>query len=257
MKSLKIGAVVLSILLLFLWISGLCVWKWDLLKASNDYFTGFATILAAIVAVIGVYLTIKHNNETKKKELLDNLDSKSEWRKQLYDVASKTFLTTDDVYRVLASLRYFPHEKIGEGNERHFREATQIIYRDLYSIIEKYEEDIKNNILNKNDNPIILNFGHSENVRIYTKYLLKHHWEHNKGKASFLLKEEEVWDKTKNLVKENKITYLNEIKNINYKECEINSKNEIASKINSKQSVFDIFVLFFVAHKVHKKLKGK
>lgn len=44
--------------------------------------------MIALLAIIGVYFTIKYNREAKRKELLDNLDSKSEWRKQLYDVAS-------------------------------------------------------------------------------------------------------------------------------------------------------------------------
>ncbi|NQD97486.1 hypothetical protein [Staphylococcus xylosus] len=113
---------------------------------SNDYFTGTMTIIAAIIAVLGVILTIVFNNAHKRKELLDNLDSKSEWRKQLYDVASKTFLTTDDVYRVLASLRYFPHEIINEDKaERYFHKATQTIYSDLYSLIVEHRRDIELN----------------------------------------------------------------------------------------------------------------
>ncbi|MCD8851620.1 hypothetical protein [Staphylococcus xylosus] len=181
---------------------------------SNDYFTGTMTIIAAIIAVLGVILTIVFNNAHKRKELLDNLDSKSEWRKQLYDVASKTFLTTDDVYRVLASLRYFPHEIINEDKaERYFHKATQTIYSDLYSLIVEHRRDIELN--KKNDKEIkapLLTFNQSENVRIYTKFLLKHHWEYNKDKKAFIpKKEKEVWSKTKNLIALDEDKYFKEV----------------------------------------------
>ena len=195
---------------------------WGLMRASNDYFTGFATILAAIIAVVGVYLTIKHNNEIKKKELLDNLDSKSEWRKNLYDVASKTYLDTDDVYRVLASLRYFPHKNKGLSDERYFREATQIIFSDLYTLIEEYKTKIEEKAKEKDVSEIkapILTFEQSEMVRIYTKYLLKHHWEYNKDKLSFIPDEEgKVWRKTKSLILHinNIDTYFKDVTQFSY-----------------------------------------
>lgn len=91
LKKIIIGVAVLIVIILsylfFNWI-GISKIKY---ADSNDYFTGTTTIFAAIIAVLGVILTIVVNNAHKRKELLDNLDSKSEWRKQLYDVASKTF----------------------------------------------------------------------------------------------------------------------------------------------------------------------
>lgn len=200
MKSLRMVVIVLSILLLAMWVTDLNFLKWSLLKSSNDYFTGTATILAAIVAVIGVYLTIKHNNETKKKELLDNLDSKSEWRKQLYDVASKTFLTTDDVYRVLASIRYLPKKvsDMSESEQKHFDYATLIIFNEMYGIINENKENLKRTFEKtketvKPENLIVfLKIEESEKVRIYTKYLLKHHWEYNSNESKdYKLNEEE------------------------------------------------------------------
>lgn len=183
----------------------------DDVNSGNDYFTGSATIFASLIAVIGVYITVKSSEENKKKELLDNLDSKSEWRKQLYDVASKTFINTDDVFRVLASLRYFPHEKYNNkesknkkcNDEQFFREATQTIYSKLYLIVETHKDEIDKNIKNRKCQNIkapILSFEESEKVRVYTKYLLKHHWEYNYDKKSFAPeKEEKVWRKTKEL----------------------------------------------------------
>lgn len=182
--------------------------------------TGSATIFAATIAVVGVYFTIWSSNKNKKKELLDNLDSKSEWRKQLYDVASKTFIDTDDVFRVLASLRYFPHEESEYDkckDEQYFIEATRTIYSDLYTIIRKHKEKISEIKSNKECEGIkspILSFKDSEKVRVYTKYLLKHHWEYNNDKKTFVgAKEKDVWEKTEKLIEmidENSNSYFKE-----------------------------------------------
>lgn len=61
-----------------------------------------AAIIGAIVAVLGVFLT---NNVTKMNEL----DSKSRWRNKLFDLASKDYMTLDDVYLLRATLRYKKH----------------------------------------------------------------------------------------------------------------------------------------------------
>ncbi|MDS3904147.1 hypothetical protein RJB87_02615 [Staphylococcus hominis] len=66
----------------------------------------------ATIAVFGVRETIKSNQELKNKELLNDLDQKSEWRKKLMNVASKIFLITDDMYRVLISLRFTPNDDV-------------------------------------------------------------------------------------------------------------------------------------------------
>lgn len=199
----KVYILIALLIILLIWI----YFRNDNVESGNDYFSGVATVLAALLAVLGVYRTVKSSNDNKRKELLDNLDSKSEWRKQLYNVASKTFIDTDDVFRVLASLRYFPHEEFKDdesNDERYFIEATQTIYSDLYSIIEKHKGEINDNIKNSKCDDIkvpILFFEESEKVRVYTKYLLKHHWEYNNDKKAFIPdKEMDVWNKTKTLI---------------------------------------------------------
>lgn len=153
------------------------------------------------------YATVKASYENKERDLLDNLDSKSEWRKQLYDVASKTFLTTDDVYRVLASLRYLP--KSSESDKfSSFSRPTREIYNEMYSVLDNYKENINsatNNAINGIDKtPIVfLSFEYSEKVRLYTKYLLKHHWEYNnyQEKNKFMKNEDEIFNEVKTEVR--------------------------------------------------------
>ena len=48
----------------------------------------------------------------KIKELLNELDQKSEWRKELMNIAAKPVMNLEDVYRVLASLRFLPKNRI-------------------------------------------------------------------------------------------------------------------------------------------------
>ncbi|AMY05043.1 hypothetical protein CD149_04915 [Staphylococcus condimenti] len=180
---------------LFIYISALLillsVMSADGWNALATFFTGFATIIAAYIAVKGVKDTIKSDRENKRKELLDNLDSKSEWRKQLYDIASKTLLTTDDVYRVLASLRYLPKkQKRIVGEHKEFDKINHIIFGEMYDIIESKYAGTGN--LYPSDCRSKLTFNESEIVRLYTKYLLKHHWEYNGEDKEEYIKNEDL-----------------------------------------------------------------
>ncbi|OEK99683.1 hypothetical protein AST11_09815 [Staphylococcus saprophyticus] len=211
-------------------------------------------IIQALIALLGVYVTakiaftnvnktientrdnvndtIKASYENKKIELLDNLDSKSEWRKQLYDVASKTFITTDDVYRVLASLRYLPKNSDSDKSST-FSRPTREIYKEMYSIIRDNIDNIdsktENAINEKDKKPVVfLSFEHSEKVRLYTKFLLKHHWEYNnfQEKNKFIKNEEEIFNEIKKEVRKvnSLFSYLSKqsktegVSSINYKE---------------------------------------
>ena len=58
------------------------------------------------------------------------------------NIASKTFMTTDDIYRVLASLRYQPHNV--EIDKCDFKSMTKKIYEELNEMLDtKYNRKIK------------------------------------------------------------------------------------------------------------------
>ncbi|MGD3155963.1 hypothetical protein ACMG5R_10805 [Staphylococcus warneri] len=155
------------------------------MSVLGNYIAGLFTLLAAIIAVFGVNRTIRSNQELKNKELLKDLDEKSEWRKELMNLASKTFMTTDDIYRVLASLRFKPHEDKDIKGSDNFKYMTKEIYENLNDMLDKkYNSKIKQKISGKScfkseDYTIYLEYKDSEIIRLYTKYLLKHHWETN------------------------------------------------------------------------------
>lgn len=64
----------------------------------------FEALFAFLGAVIVGLITLTGNNAT-------DLDSKSGWRKSLYDLSSKDYMTIEDVYRLRASLRYMKYSK--------------------------------------------------------------------------------------------------------------------------------------------------
>lgn len=169
------------------------------ISIMKSIFTGVFTVLGATIAVFGVRETINSNQELKNKELLNDLDQKSEWRKELMNVASKTFLTTDDIYRVLASLRFVP--KVTSNNKKEkddFDHMTREIYDELNKLLRvKYGFKIKQKISSLKGSQkdeklyIYLKYEDCEIVRLYTKYLLKHHWEININKEKWEKKDQQ------------------------------------------------------------------
>lgn len=85
-------------------------------KYNSDIFKGGSTITAALMAAIGVILTIENNQNLKNKELLNELDQKSEWRKELMNIAAKPVMQLEDVYRILASLSFCLKAKMKLNN---------------------------------------------------------------------------------------------------------------------------------------------
>ena len=170
--------------------------------------TATATIVSAWIAIRGVRRTINSNQELKNQELLNSLDQKSEWRKELMNIASKTFLTTDDIYRVLASLRYLPKRPIEmERENKAFNTISNYIYFRLKEILINICEEIEleeSGDLSKEKLTIHLNSKYTEEIRLYILFLLKHHWEYNKSKKdkqNFKKIEEIEFEKVKQRIK--------------------------------------------------------
>lgn len=120
-------------------------------------------ILSGLIgAILGGLISFRSN----KENLNDSLDSKSGWRKQLFDIASKNEIVLDDVYRVRASLRYDKHK-----NERmipfSFDWMSNLMIDYCEWLVEK-----RNCTIN-----IKLTKTESEIIRIFCRYLLKNHWE--------------------------------------------------------------------------------
>lgn len=241
---------------------------------SGDIYTGTSTFLTGILATIGICFTLYFNQKIKDKELyeaqklknqelLNELDQKSEWRKELMNIAAKPVMQLEDVYRILASLRFLPKSKDEiEGKESKQQEEQNVEKNEEQ--VKKYEKNRKdgsdqkefdvisnyiykrlNMILNERLNNFSVNetltdkilnrpfsIEKSEEIRLYTKFLLKHHWEYNKGeedKEEFKKKE---LSEFKNVIKE--IYRLNEMDSIEeiYRLNENNNKKKEFYKID-------------------------
>lgn len=166
----------------------------------------------AITAALVSSIVILFNN---RRTLQDSLDSKSGWRKDLFNVASKTFLTTDDIYLILAALRYQPKAKWDEDEKKapqDFQEMTAYIYYILCNMLKKYKYDDTAELkANKISECIkVLSSQDATTVRLLTKYLLKHHWE-DLGRGYFgrlefkILKEREIFKNIFDNIQNNKL----------------------------------------------------
>lgn len=152
--------------------------------------------------LIGILLTLIVTAliipRTNKKELADSLDSKSEWRKSLFQAASKENITMDDVYLLRASLRYKPHshsEEIEIKSDSYECELTfDNITKKMIEFCEEMEKKysstdfIKEGYSNNGETATLLKENDRKIVRIYLRYLLKAHWEWNLHPDSFIFK---------------------------------------------------------------------
>ncbi|OFQ08476.1 hypothetical protein HMPREF2953_07655 [Staphylococcus sp. HMSC072E01] len=169
----------------------------------NDKFVGLCTLFTGILAITGVCFTIFNSQRLKNKELLNDLDQKSEWRKELMNIAAKPVIRLEDVYRILASLRFLPKRKdeiegnekknIKESEQKDFDKISNYIYKELHEILDKHYGGLYTDIVySKKFLNRVLNIKDADIVRLYTKFLLKHHWEYNqseKDKKKFKKKE--------------------------------------------------------------------
>ena len=215
----------------------------DYNKNNGYLFSGLCTLLGAILAILGVCFTIFNSQRLKNKELLNELDQKSEWRKELMNIAAKPVMNLEDVYRVLASLRFLPKNRIEikNSNQEDFDEISNYIYTKLNDKINTFYIDNKINLdksLERNFYDYRFNIRNSEEIRQYVKFLLKHHWEYNQSeeeKRSFMAKEKKEFEKVKEQIKRIKDKKNNTL-NLMYDKTNLYEKeNKELNELKEKQ----------------------
>ncbi|MDK9857672.1 hypothetical protein [Staphylococcus equorum] len=131
-------------------------WFIDILKY------GLPPFVTLLIGMATIYIGFS----TLKRTMLDNLDSKSGWRKTLFEISGKDKITLEDVFKLRACLRFDKKEN-----------ATNIFDKKTNEMI-----DFCNDMKVKYDNKYsceseILFYSDREKVRIYSRYLLANHWE--------------------------------------------------------------------------------
>ncbi|WP_286028830.1 hypothetical protein [Ligilactobacillus agilis] len=151
-------------------------------------------VISILVAIMSALLTFYLAN---RLTLNDSMDSKSGWRKELMDIASKDEITLADIYRIRASVRYYPYP-YSETNQLSFRWMSSLIINLCDEYFVEVYKDKKAGTNNGGQNIIIIQSAinssrqfrrrltnstvavspeNDEIVRIICRYLLKYHWE--------------------------------------------------------------------------------
>ncbi|MCJ0941270.1 hypothetical protein [Mammaliicoccus sciuri] len=123
------------------------------------------SLLVPIATVIIGYFTIKTTSKNFRRSLLDNLDSKSEWRKTIFCIAGNDKITIKEVYQLRAALRF----KEKSDPKKLFDKMNVIMIKYCNHIIDN-EPDLTTNI------------DIQKTIRVFARYLLKDHWEKNQNK---------------------------------------------------------------------------
>lgn len=171
----------------------------DLAKAQTEHSEWYAwlppttvsTIISSIIsAILAAVLSNHYANQRHKQDMLDKLDSKSGWRKELFELSFKSEYTVDDAFKFLSFIRFKTHS----NPESTFEYATNLMHKVCDEIVEtdknmktkeldnsnyyihKYKDNI--NIHIKNENKLKkVNIEYSI-IDSFTKYLLTHQWEY-------------------------------------------------------------------------------
>ncbi len=131
-----------------------------------DLIYSIGTPLATLgIGIFTIYTTFK----TFSRTMLDNLDSKSEWRKTLFLIVGKEEIKIGDVHQLRAALRYT--EK--ENPQTYFDRMNVIMIKYCKYLIFEF---------NKSQNISRLTLNSQESIRVFARYLLKDHWEKNQNK---------------------------------------------------------------------------
>lgn len=107
-------------------------------------------IIGAFATLGGIVLAFYLAN---RLALNDSMDSKFGWRKELMDIASKDEITLADIYRIRASVRYYPHLK---PTQLSFRWMTNLIIKLCDEHFVEVYKDKKAGTNNGGQNIIII-----------------------------------------------------------------------------------------------------
>lgn len=124
-------------------------------------------LLSLIISFLSFILSIfvlLYTNKRHQQTMLDNLDSKSDWRKTLFKIAGKSNIIMDDVYQLRAAVRFAKNNKPIPDNS--FEQVTNLII--------DFSESL-NNLDNLSCK--LLNPKEQEMVRVFCRYLLTNQWE--------------------------------------------------------------------------------
>lgn len=129
----------------------------------TDLISSIAIPLATpVVTLVIGYLVYRYTTSNNKKQLLNSLDDKSEWRKTLYDISGSKDIDIGSIHKLRTSLRF----NINLEQDQKFIYPN---FRNMSYLILYYCDSVCD--LNCKINTNL--------VRLFCRYLLADHWEKN------------------------------------------------------------------------------
>ncbi|WP_053016029.1 hypothetical protein [Staphylococcus haemolyticus] len=142
---------------------------------ENDYLE-MLKVLTPILVAIFVY---KYTTDNHKRTLLNELDSKSEWRKTLFEIAGSSENKMKNLYQFRAALRFTYKNEDKYFKHKYFDCMNIIIIKYCENLIsQKRTED---NEKNENKQSNLENYE-MDSIRLFCIYMLADHWEKNQNK---------------------------------------------------------------------------
>ncbi|MDK7902811.1 hypothetical protein [Staphylococcus epidermidis] len=152
----------------------------SLILILNHHFkiinTDFYNILKTTTPIFIAFLVYLYTTDNHKRQLLNELDSKSEWRKKLFDIAGTQNIKKSHVFELRAALRFDEKNKndskdlFDKMNIIIIKYCKQLTKEDNYVYLKNYDMTNTNNTLN---------LCEQETIRLFCRYLLADHWEKN------------------------------------------------------------------------------
>ena len=151
--------------------------------APKNMFSEWLKNLLQPLATLSLgFFVYKYTDNRHKKRLLNELDSKSEWRKTLFIIGGNSTVTLDDVYQIRTALRFnFKNNGNYIDKEKSKKEGFSYFFDNMNIIIIKYCI----NLIEKKQavsNSIDLDIKDQNSIRLFCRYMLADHWEKNQNK---------------------------------------------------------------------------
>ncbi|MDW4502966.1 hypothetical protein QI113_12275 [Staphylococcus saprophyticus] len=178
---------------------------------------GGSSTITLILSLLALLISIYNAS----RNLLDSMDSKSEYRKKLFEASAKNKINDDDYLFLRSTMRYKAKTKslspifikdFKEFNQQKIKSLQPFDYMTAFIIkfCESNDQFIKMKDHENNDVFICKN---AENFRILCRYVLKHHWESNnhsifqyKAKDKFILMNDTIILLNKYTCQNNEVT---------------------------------------------------
>jgi len=164
-------------------------------QGSNE---GGANTISLFISLLAVLISFNNT----RRNMLDSMDSKSEYRKKLFEASAKNKISDEDYLFLRSTMRYKAKtenlsplffndfEKFKNKKDKSLQ-PFDYMTAFIIKFCETNDQFIKTKDCDNND---VFIYKNDENFRILCRYVLKHHWESNnhvifqyKAKDKFIL----------------------------------------------------------------------